>query len=215
MNMKRIGLAMTAALGMLPVTASFAEGFYFGLGGGIAMPDLPSKAALDADRLGGVPATSSLDDTGGSWNVQVGYRFIPWVAAEVGYIDFGQATYEATITATDEVYSVRYKSNGLTLSALGIIPIGQWADIHGRLGVLISNTRVRDRIEDPFTGDFLSVEAEGSDQDFFAGIGAAWNINDSYSLRLEYQRFLDVGEEGQFRGGERDIDLLTFSVLFR
>lgn len=215
MNMKRIGLAMTAALGMLPVTASFAEGFYFGLGGGISMPDLPSKAEHDRDFLGTVPAMTSMDDTGESWGVQVGYRFIPWVAAEVGYVDFGSALYEASITGTGEVFSVRYKSNGLTVSALGMVPITRRFDLHGRLGVIFSDTRVRQRIEDPFTGDFLSVEDDGSDRDFFAGIGGAWNINESYSLRLEYQRFLDVGEEGQFRSGERDIDLLTFSVLFR
>jgi len=96
-----------------------------------------------------------------------------------------------------------------------MVPITRRFDLHGRLGVIFSDTRVRQRIEDPFTGDFLSVEDDGSDRDFFAGIGGAWNINESYSLRLEYQRFLDVGEEGQFRSGERDIDLLTFSVLFR
>lgn len=215
MNMKRIGLAMAAALGMLPVTASFADGFYFGLGGGISMPDLPSKAEHDRDFLGTVPAMTSMDDTGESWGVQVGYRFIPWVAAEVGYVDFGSALYEANITATGDVFSVRYKSNGLTISALGMVPAGRYVDFHGRLGVILSDTRVRERIEDPLTGDFLSAERDGSDTDFFAGIGGAWNINDSYSLRFEYQRFLDVGEEGPARSGERDVDLLTFSVLFR
>lgn len=211
MNMKRIGLAMTAALGMLPVTASFAEGFYFGLGGGISMPDLPSKAAFDAEL--GVPVTSSLDDSGTGWGVQVGYRFIPYFAAEVGYIDLGEARYDATITATGDEYSVRYLSTGVTLSAIGMFPIGPRFDVHGRLGLYWSDTRIRDRIEDPFTGDFLSVEAKGSDQDLIAGIGGAWNINESYSLRLEYQRFMDVGDEDET--GEQDVDLLMFSVLFR
>jgi len=46
-----------------------------------------------------------------------------------------------------------------------------------------------------------------------AGIGAAWNINDGYALRVEVQRYFDVGDEDQT--GENDVDMLTFGVVFR
>jgi hypothetical protein len=44
-------------------------------------------------------------------------------------------------------------------------------------------------------------------------VGIAWNINEAYSLRAEYQHFIDVGDEDHT--GEQDIDFLSFIVLFR
>jgi hypothetical protein len=43
-------------------------------------------------------------------------------------------------------------------------------------------------------------------------VGGAWNISDSYSLRLEYQRYLDLGDDDT---GEGDVDLIGLSHLFR
>ncbi|HEX2494190.1 MAG TPA: outer membrane beta-barrel protein [Steroidobacter sp.] len=213
MTKKRIGLALATALGMFPVAAALAEeGFYFGLGGGASMWDLPSKSEFDA-ILGGIPATTSLEDVGEAWGLQVGYRWVPWFAAEVGYIDLGKGLYEADLTSTTLRYSVRYLSAGPTVSALGMLPLGERFDLHARAGVYFGDTRVRERIEDRMTGDFMSFEGQASEKDLFGGVGIAWNINEAYSLRAEYQHFIDVGDEDHT--GEQDIDFLSFIVLFR
>lgn len=214
MNKQRMkwALACAAVVAMAPVSGAMAEGFYFGASLGQAMVDLGSKSEFDA-LLGGIPATSELDDTGDAWNVQVGYRFNRYVGMEVGYTNFGKADYVAEITNTTQDYSVRYVSSGTSISALGFLPLGERFDIHGRAGYLHADTRVRERLEDVSTGDFVSQEFKASSNELFAGVGAAWNISPGFSLRVEYQKFFDVGDEDQT--GEQDIDMVSFGVLFR
>ncbi|HET9445763.1 MAG TPA: outer membrane beta-barrel protein [Steroidobacteraceae bacterium] len=188
---------------------------YFGMGGGIAKMDLGSKSSFDAVALArfGPPAGSSLDDSTDAWGLQVGYRFNRYVAAEVGYVDLGRGSYVANYPPSSR-YSVRFLSSGPTLAVLGMFPVAARFDIHGRVGLFLSDTRVRDRVEDRSTGAFQSVEPKGRDPDLTLGLGAAWNINESYSVRLELTRFMDVGKESQIPE-QFDIDSLQFSVLFR
>jgi OOP family OmpA-OmpF porin len=174
--------------------------------------DVGSKGEFDA-LLGGVSATSDLDDTGDAWGVQVGYRWGKYVGMEIGYQRYGQADYVAELTATPQDYSVRFIADGISASALGYFPLGDHFDLQGRAGVLWSDVRVRERLEDVTTGDFMSVEAKDSSVEFFAGIGAAWNITPSFAVRVEYQKVLDMGDEDST--GEFDVDLVTFGILFR
>jgi hypothetical protein len=45
------------------------------------------------------------------------------------------------------------------------------------------------------------------------GIGATWSATANLSLRAEYQRFFNVGDDT--KSGEFDVDVLNLSVLFR
>jgi OmpA-OmpF porin, OOP family len=210
----RAGLAV-AGLALLSGHGAMAEseGFYFGLSGGLAIPDLPSKRSFDAG-LPGMAFTSSLDDTSEAWGVDVGYRWNRYIAMQVGYVDLGTTEYAADFTGTTERLSYRYTSSGPTLAVLGTMPLGQRLALHGRAGLFVSDTRVRVRLEDRASGDFLSFEGNASTaRDLVAAVGATWNISESYSLRGEYARMFDVGDADQT--GELDVDLLSFSVLFR
>jgi hypothetical protein len=59
----------------------------------------------------------------------------------------------------------------------------------------------------------MSIEAKDSSIELFAGIGAAWNISQSFALRVEFQHYFDVGDEDTT--GEFDIDQISFGILFR
>lgn len=248
--------AILAALGPCAATAETNEGFYVGLSGGLAVVDI-SRSDLDFvavaglqnvnDQINSVFAnnvtsgqtfTSTLDDNDLAWGIQVGYRWNRYVAAELGYIDFGQAQYKMSTTISDVPNNIdpqpvdirtRFVSTGPTLSILGMFPLGRF-DLHARAGIYYSDTRVVQRVIDsPGGSGFLSavetaaaanqtpittsVQGKGTDKDLFFGVGGTWNISEGYSLRVEYQHFLDVGREEQT--GERDIDLLTAGFLFR
>lgn len=229
---------VAAGLGLLASGGAAAqdraiEGFYFSAFGGATTVDFPNRgdldalfipildAALAAEGLTNVGATSEADDSDEGWGVQVGYRFNDYVAAEVGYVNLGEALYEAIVTASDGVLppfpvetSLRFSTTGPTASVLGMFALNERFDIHGRAGILFADTRLRSRIRTVGAPtNFAHVEFDGSTQDLFAGIGAAWNINDSYTVRFEYMRFFDAGDEET--SGEFDIDFITVGILFR
>lgn len=230
------GLAL-AALGLGCSGSALADeaGWYFGLSGGLTSADISkndfdstfvdlfSAAVLEVtgDAPDAVFVDSELDDSDKGWGIHVGYRFGRYVAAEVGYLDLGQFDYvnqvQLQVTGTPFIFNsdVRVQVNGPFASVLGMFPINESFDVHVRGGILLSDTRSRLRsvaVEPDVPESFQSLEIKDSDKDFFAGIGATWNINASYSLRVEYQHFLDVGGDDT---GETDVDLISAALLFR
>ncbi|HEX7115748.1 MAG TPA: outer membrane beta-barrel protein [Steroidobacter sp.] len=229
----RLAVVAAAGLGLLASTAARSEqvGFYFGLSGGPVSVDL-SKSEFD-DALvtvfedagfASVAVDSTLDDSDQGWGVQVGYRWNRYVAAEVGYVNLGEALYEAELQLEDPLGGTaiiatdnRFQTTGIVASVLGMLPLTERFDVHARLGVYFADTRVRTRavsIEPDLPDTFMSVQTRSDSKDLFAGIGAAWNINDSYAVRLEWQRFLDVGDDDDL-GDETDVDFISLSILFR
>lgn len=236
----RAGIAIAGlALTWGNVALAAETGWYFGLSGGVTGTNLSSSdidAAVtdfftsEVEPPATVQATadSTLDDSDKGWGVHIGYRINSYVAVEVGYLDLGEFLYvsrlelagdDGTPPAPDEVLVIdndhRIQSSGLFASVLGMFPIGERFDVHVRGGLLFSDTRARSRavlVDPDIPESFTSREARDSNSDLFAGIGATWNINASYSVRVEYQRFLDIGNA---RTGEADFDLLSAAILFR
>lgn len=229
-----VAVALAAALAMVAVNPASAEseGLYFSVAGGSTTFDL-GGSKQDFDETFGLPIAdalvfggldvldfdSSLEDTDIGLGLQVGYRFNRYVAAEVGYLDLGEGRYEANMTVTDGIetapveVSARVVSAGPTAAVLGILPVGASFDVHAKAGLLFANTKFRARVRDvAFDENVLHEEANGGEMEKFFGVGGAWNINDSYSLRFEYQRFLDIGDDDT---GEGDVDMFGLSVLFR
>lgn len=226
---------LAAALALMATNAASAaekQGFYFGLFAGTASVDtqgsredrdetvaLPIAASLIAAGFGVSSIESSLDDSDLGWGLEIGYRFNRYVAAEVGYVDLGEALYEAILTVDDGIetfpveVSSRFVSSGPTAAVLGMLPLSERFDVHAKAGLYFADTRFRGRVRDvEFADNLLHSEVGAGEQEIFFGIGGAWNINDSYSLRFEYQRFFDVGDDDTT---ETDVDLIALSVLFR
>lgn len=218
---ERLKIAVAAlALGLLPGAGTFAqEGWYSGIFGGVSMVDMGSASGLQRSFFGNAPVdSSSLDDSDSAYGVHVGYRWNSYVATEVGYVNLGEGLFEAelsdpTLVTEPAVFSARFRTTGLTASMLGIFPVAGRFDIHGRAGVYYADSRYRQRLDLTASDTFLSGESKANSFDAFAGIGAAWNFNENYSLRVEYQKFLNVGDKDDT--GEVDVDLLTLGVLFR
>jgi OmpA-OmpF porin, OOP family len=174
---------------------------------------------------------SSLDDSVSVWGAQLGYRWGKFFATELGYSKLGEASYRLPVVITETVTDLatgplasgnfvaeratQFTSAGPTISALGILPLGQYIDLHVRAGVYLADTRVTNRIRDVDfnTGNIYHRRVDASQTEIFGGIGGAWNINESFVLRVEYQKYLDVGDDK--KTGESDIDVFNLSVLFK
>lgn len=235
MNGKHCAPLLAAAVAMFATNAASAaeeQGLYFGLFAGMSSVDtqgsredrdeavaLPIAQALISDGFGVSSIESSLDDSDLGWGLEVGYRFNRYLAAEVGWVDLGEALYEAILTVDDGIetfpveVSSRFVTSGPTAALVGMLPLSERFDVHAKAGLYFADTRFRGRVRDvEFDENLLHSEVDAGEQEFVLGLGGAWNINDSYSLRFEYQRFLDVGDDDTT---ETDVDLISLSVLFR
>lgn len=191
-------------------------------------------------NLGAMVTDSTLDDSLTPWGLQVGYRFNKWVAAEIGYVDLGELLYTlsgaiagdyAQVCPCDGTTllvrqlnggferSLQVTSAGVTASVLGMLPVGDRFDFHARGGIYYADTRVTNRLRyvDAFDQsdvfNLLHRRVDASQTELFAGAGAAWNINENFALRLEYQKFFDIGDDE--KNGETDVDVINVSVLFK
>jgi OmpA-OmpF porin, OOP family len=226
MNAKQIiatGIVATM-LGLGPTVASAQEGPYFGLFWGkgstdISRSDLNELSSDLTIALGGTApsGTSELNDMDSIWGAQVGYRFNRWVAAEVGYVDLGKASYVADLVSNfgggNEAYQSRgrFLSSGPTVAVLGIVPIKDLFDIYARGGIYFADTRFRVRFE--FFDGFLTAEEKAGTQELFGGLGFAWNISEDYAVRAEVTHFVDVGDDD--RTGEASVTMLALGFVFR
>lgn len=235
MNLKRdasVGLVMVA-LGIGPLNSALAQesysrgsgisqGSYFGIFGGISKAASSAQRAIDqsfqnalaTNGATAVSQDSSLDNAN-AWGVQVGYRWNSYVAAEVGYVDLGSGTYNSNVgisvgggPVTTQHAKGKFTSSGVTAAMVGMFPVGEQFDIYARGGIYFSDTSTH------VSGAGIRAPGlSGGDEDTFFGVGGAWHINRYYSLRFEYNRFINVGKASTT--GEADVDLFTVDVLFR
>lgn len=177
------------------------------------LADVLSGLGLDITITG-----SSLDDSDVGFGAVVGYRFLPWFAAEARYVDLGEATYRArgTVSAVESAalpfdLALKAKVKGPALSVLGILPFAERWELYARGEVLFADTKIEGKID--VDGDTGSQSDSANSTDFGVGIGVGANLGEHWAVRAEYERFMDVGDEQET--GETDVDLASLQVLYR
>jgi len=113
------------------------------------------------------------DDTG--FKVIAGYRIIDWVAVELNYTDFGKPK--------DRIFGVDMEANytAVSVSALGMLPLGSNFDLFGRLGLARLDADFR---APGFDGSFSDKSTEP-----LFGIGAQFRAS-NLAIRIEYEGIL-------------------------
>jgi len=215
-----------AVAGLFMAAAAHAKapksGFYLGATAGQAKyaDDLNGVdgALFSAFAEVGLPVasvTSHVDDTDQTFSVFAGYRFLPYLAAEVGYVDLGELAYHADVRVLGSglpgSVDVTFGSKGALGSALGIWPVNDAWDLYGRAGIFISDTRLKASVN--LLGISDSQPESKTSADAMIGLGTAVHLGNHFSLRLEYQRFGAVGDEDTT--GEADVDVFNAGFLLR
>ena len=133
--------------------------------------------------------------------------------------DDGNPTVVAVPISGEFERSVQLTSAGVTASVLGMLPVGRSFDVHVRGGIYYADTRVTNRlrfINDADSSDVFNLlhrRVDASQTELFGGLGGAWYINRNFALRVEYQKYFDVGDDE--KAGESDVDVINFSLLFK
>jgi opacity protein-like surface antigen len=169
---------------------------------------------------------STLDDTTDVWGALVGYRINKWVGTEIGYVNLGEVKYDfdgvlnSTLTPPgtsenfDYTMSYRFDSAGPTAAVVGFLPLGQHFELNAKAGIFLADTRQTIRLNDvEVKENFYHERIDASQTEIFLGIGGTWNATENLALRVEYQKFLDVGDDT--KAYEQDFDVINIGVLFR
>jgi hypothetical protein len=143
---------------------------------------LPARAADNGIYLGGSIGQSGVhadveaanyDADATAYKLIAGWRILDWLAVEGDYIDFG--------SGSDKFGGEKVQTdiNGVTLSAIGFLPLGP-VDVFARVGAVNYNADLKVPASD--------LKASDNGTDFTYGIGAQFRIW-SLSFRAEYERF--------------------------
>jgi opacity protein-like surface antigen len=147
-----------------------------------------------------------------------GYRFTRYLAAELALVQYG----ELSSSVKGEVdqgqgfipVTVKYafQTGGPMVSAVGFLPLGEKAELFARVGFLLANTQRETTARVDGQNGGSGRFTDDSSKPVY-GVGLAWHINQIYTIRAEYQKLTDVGEEATT--GKEDLNTFGLGLLVR
>jgi OOP family OmpA-OmpF porin len=191
---------------------AFAQtGWYAGLSFG------SSNARTDTDVVAVTGATSTLlvtDQRDPGVRAMLGHRFGRHFALEAGYAWLGGFQYTNQVSApTTGALNAEVRLVGLFADAVGLLPLGAGFTALAKVGVVGSETRVFRSVSGTVTPAPQSpTNAVNDGANLKYGLGLQFDLNKVATLRLEWERFVGLGETDT---GEFDVDVYFVGMLFR
>ena len=162
--------------------------------------------------------TVSTEDSDIGYQAAFGFRFTRYVAAELSLLQLGdmvstaRANMDFGTGPLPTKLDLSFKSGGPLISVIGVLPINDRFEIFGRAGYMFTSSKREVRLRvDGQNGGFGS--AKGESQDLVLGVGAALHFGQVYSLRLDYLRLDELGDENST--GIEDANLIGLGIVVR
>lgn len=208
--MRKTAFALVLAVSAsLPIAAQGAGPlpFYLGAGAGASRVDLDDVNRTLASSFGGFSA--STDDGDAGYRIFGGWRPLPWLALEGGWMDLGKATFNATTTLPATRVDGRLKTNAWFVD---VVPTYSWDAfaVFAKLGVAFWEVKTN-ATTDVLLGQRVSGSRKERGESFTWGVGGAWDFAERWVARLEYEQF----EAGKDASGKADAALVFVSVAYR
>lgn len=121
-------------------------------------------------------------------SVYAGYRFHQFIAAEVSYMDLGEAEYDILS------YHQEYDFSAITFAVLGFVPLAENFELFGKLGM--------QRVEVEASGYY---DGDDDETGLLYGAGISYSMNDSVSFRASYEKI-------EIKAGDVDMDPSIYSL---
>lgn len=202
--------------------AAAEQGFYVGANYGQVRSEASrasfgglAASVYDAFFFSPTQSSAGFDNQDSGYGFFGGYRMFANLAFEGGYLDLGEVAYRDTSSGidllTDESATWSQKlganSSGMTLSALGILPLSYRAEVYARAGMMFVTNELRVHVNYVTGSDNLRIS--DSSTNLLAGIGAGFIFAEIYAARLEYQRVFAAGSDDT---GKADIDMISLGL---
>ena len=143
--------------------------------------------------------TGTCDDTDTAGKIYGGLEMNEYISMEVGYVGLGTVEYSAPKGSR--------ATHGMAIQMVGTLALNPSFTLLGRGGMNILNTEVNGAIAGP------SSNVGDTDISWSLGLGAQYNFTKAVGLRMEWERYFEVGDADTTRAA--DIDLLTVGVVFK
>jgi len=146
--------------------------------------------------------TGSCDDSDTAGKIYGGLEMNEYISMEVGYVNLGTVDYTAPTGSRE--------THGMAIQMVGTLALNPNFTLLGRGGMNFLNTEVDGPIAGPSgnTGD--------TDVSWSLGLGAQYNFTKAVGLRMEWERYFEVGSSLNNGGtGEADIDLVSVGVVYK
>lgn len=172
-------LAMSGSAGVAQ-----AAGWYMGLNAGYA------RATDYFDNSIGV-TSPVVDETDTAWRLYGGYHVYDIMALEFGYVNFGKNTVTGTLGGSP--YSDKNEARGLDALIVGTMGMTDNISVLGKIGFILYDV----------DSETTQLGATTTDSDsglklnkFSYGVGAKYAFGKKYAMRLEWQRYRAIGDDG-------------------
>lgn len=206
---------------LAPLAVSAQSSWYLGASVGQSRIDATSgeveRGFLIDDAF--TASDTTLDKTHTGWKAYLGYRFNPYLAAEGGYADLGNARFNTTIISappgTTPAPPFRINATatakGVFLSGLAHLPVTQNFSLFAKAGLFRSEAKFTEQI--PGT-DITRVSRTERNTEANYGVGLQLQFARMIGGRLELERFNKVGRGIGGREG-RDVDFVSAGILLQ
>jgi len=224
---RKIPLVLAAALASAPALAQVPPRWYAGISGGDSRTGHKLVENRESTIVNGSASSSDFDATDGAWKVFAGWRMNPWLSVEAGYADLGRSRLVTSTVSVDQLQgavAIRRKITAFGADLLLSAPLGPRVSVFGRGGAYRTRLEAEAQLEGDivFTGgspDERSRTTTFNETVAHFGAGLEWHWRPNASLRVEWERFHDVGKPFAIGGtgttGEADTDLASVGVLLR
>lgn len=204
--------SLLAMLLVLGAGAVHAQGWYLGADAGVARLHV-DRGALDGRlaALGVAGISSSLDRDSLAVRLHAGYELNRNFAIEIGYVNLGEATYNATSTVpANGRGEASAKAAGADVLARLIIPVT--ARLSPYLFAGGAYMQVRGSANGSVPGIAIVATRKVSDVVPVAGVGVEARLAPSISARLQWARYFDLGDS---MIGRADVSMLSAGLSAR
>jgi OOP family OmpA-OmpF porin len=230
MSLGKIFLAVALATLAAPSFAqTHAPRWYAGIAGGESRTsdDLVKNRETTLVNVVSSTIQSDFDSKDGAWKVFGGFRMNDMLAFEINYADLGRHHLTTSFLGGDPAapgaITINRKISGFGADAVFSWPIAQRFAVFGKVGAF----RSRLEADAALSGNIVFTNAPGDRQRSTTqnetllkyGVGGDWWFTPNAALRLEWERYHDVGKAfavgGSGTTGEADTDTVTLGVMMR
>lgn len=182
--------------------------FYVGGGLGVSKIDNTACDALGSAGNGGTGNQQDCEDDDIAWKGFIGWQPLKYVAIEGAYVDLGETTAKGGATNTSA------EVDGFQASALLFVPGLEMVGAYIRGGAYFYEADLSGRIAGVPIQDLIPGSTSRSDTAAVYGMGFRLPINDALIISADFERYLDVGDDSRFKGGETDINFFSLGGIF-